>query len=77
MLNAEINLREKLLVKVGLSSLETPMTYKQALRYGKNAMPADLKRAGFECTVFRSDRDIHGSDFFRINYGKAVKHGSC
>ena len=66
----KINERAKLKVKVGNSSLETPMTYKQALRYGKNAMPEDLKRAGFQCTVFRSDRTLHGSDFYRINYGK-------
>ena len=66
----KINEREKLKVKVGNSSLETPMTYKQSLRYGKNAMPEDLKRAGFQCTVFRSDRTLHGSDFYRINYGK-------
>lgn len=66
----KIDPKEKLLVKVGLSSLERLMTHKQALRYGKNAMPADLKKAGFECIVFRSDPQINGGNFYRINYGK-------
>lgn len=66
----KIDPKEKLPVKVGLSSLEKPMTCKQALRYGKNAMPADLKKAGFKCIVFRSDLEINGGDFYRINYGK-------
>lgn len=61
---------DKLPVKIGLSTLERPMTEKQALRYGKNAMPQDLKRAGFVASVFRSDPQIHGSEFFRINYSK-------
>jgi hypothetical protein len=67
-----INPCEKLLVKVGISSLETPMTYEQALRYGKNAMPEDLKRAGFTCSIFRSDPAINGSNFYTVNYGKTV-----
>ena len=60
--------RQKRTVKVGISSLEIPMTYKQALRYGKNAMPADLKRAGFVCEVGRSDRELHGGEWYRIDY---------
>lgn len=62
--------RQKLTVKIGISSLEMPMTRKQAERYGRNAMPADLKRAGFVCTVFKTDREIHGGEWFRINYSK-------
>lgn len=61
---------EKRQVKIGNSSLEMPMTQKQALRYGKNAMPEDLKRAGFKCSVFVSEKEINGSEFFRIVYGK-------
>ena len=60
----------KLPVKMGLSTLETRMTESQALRYGNNAIPADLKRSGFVCHIFRSDPVIHGSDYFRINYTK-------
>ena len=67
-----MNTREKLPVKTGLSTLETNMTFNQALRCGKNAMPNDLKRAGFKCTIFRSDKEINGSDFYSINYGKVV-----
>lgn len=62
--------RQKLPVKVGLSTLETPMTKTQAARYGNNAMPSDLKRAGFKCSVFQSDPQLHGSLFYRINYSK-------
>ncbi len=61
---------EKRVVKVGLSSLEYKMTAKQALRYGKNAMPETLRHAGFTCKVFVSDKEINGSEFFRIVYGK-------
>lgn len=62
--------RQKLPVKIGISSLEMPMTRKQAERYGRNAMPADLKRAGFVCTVIKTDAQIHGGEWFRINYSK-------
>jgi len=62
--------RQKLPVKVGLSTLEKPMTLAQAKRYGNNAMPNDLKRAGFKCSVFQSDPQLHGSLFYRINYSK-------
>jgi hypothetical protein len=61
---------EKLLVKVGIGSLDRPMTRKQAMRYGQRNMPTDLKRAGFETVIFRSDPELHGGDWFRINYGK-------
>ena len=61
---------KKYLVKIGLSSLEMPMTEKQALRYGKNAMPDDLKRAGFKVSIFKSDIETHGGLWLRINYGK-------
>ena len=61
---------EKRLVKVGLSSLERPMTYNQAMRYGKNAMPNDLRKAGFKCVIFTSDPEINGGTFYRVNYGK-------
>lgn len=63
---------EKLPVKVGLGTLDKPMTRAQAQRHGDKHMPADLRRAGFECVVFRSDREIHGGDWFRINYGMKV-----
>lgn len=48
------------------------MTRAQALRHGDSNMPRDLKRAGFETYVFRSDLVIHGGDYFRITFGKAV-----
>lgn len=41
----------------------------QAQRWGDRHIPADLKRAGFRAYVFRSDRDIHGADYFRITFG--------
>lgn len=63
-------LHEKLPVKVGSSgTLPEPMTRTQAQRYGERNMPADLKRAGFETVIFRADREIHGGEWFRINYG--------
>lgn len=55
---------KKHLVKLGNSSLETMMTEKQALQYGKKAMPEDLRRAGFVCVIFQGD------NFLRINYAK-------
>jgi len=65
---------EKLPVRAGCgnNAFPVPMTQKQALRYGEQNMPADLKRAGFVCSIFRSDPEIHGGDWFRINYGKTV-----
>jgi hypothetical protein len=63
---------KKYLVKIGLSSLEMPMTEKQALRYGNNAMPNDLKKAGFKTTIFCSDDqpEIFNGSYLRINWGK-------
>ena len=63
---------KKYLVKIGLSSLETKMTIKQALRYGNNAMPNDLKRAGFKTTIFCSDShpEMFNGSYLRINWGK-------
>ena len=58
-----------LAVKMGGSTLTTPMTTKQAQRYGDRNMPADLRRAGFKTVVFRSDAEIHGGVWLRINYG--------
>lgn len=57
-------------VKVGLSTLEKPMTREQARRYGERNMPADLRRAGFKTTVAKSDTDLHGGEWYRVNYGK-------
>jgi len=61
---------EKITTKFGLSVLEKPMTRGQATRYGDQNMPDDLRRAGFKTHIFRSDREIHGSDFYRIGYTK-------
>jgi hypothetical protein len=60
----------KLSTKIGLSTLPAPMNEKQAKAYGKRNMPSDLRRAGFVVSVFRSDLEIHGADFYRINYSK-------
>jgi len=65
---------EKLPVKVGCGTLDKPMTRAQAQRYGEKVMPTDLKRAGFECVIARTDIEIHGGEWFRINYG--MKCGS-
>lgn len=62
-------MEEKLLVKSGLHTFDKPMTRKQAMRLGQRLMPADLKRAGFETIVCRSDAEMHGGTWFRINYG--------
>ena len=61
---------EKRIVKVGLSKLDKPMTYKQALNYGNKNMPEDLKKAGFICTICVSDSIIHDDLFYRVNYTK-------
>ena len=61
---------ERLPVKAGLATLPLSMTRAQAQRHGDKAMPPDLRRAGFKTVIFRSDREIHGGDWFRINYGK-------
>ena len=41
-----------------------------AVRLAARNMPRDLKRAGFQVTVFRADRETHGGDWFRYSYGK-------
>ena len=64
-----VKARTALPVKVGIGTLPRPMTREQAHRYGERNMPADLRRAGFQTVVFRSDAEIHGGDWFRINYG--------
>lgn len=62
--------RKKYEVKINGSTLEMPLTMKQAERYGRNAMPQDLKRAGFFCSVFLTSREIHGGEWLRVNYSK-------
>jgi hypothetical protein len=61
---------ERLPVKIGLSTLDKMMTRAGAYRFGARNMPADLKRAGFQTVIFRSDPELHGGNWFRINYGK-------
>jgi hypothetical protein len=61
---------EKLTVKVGLGELPKPMTREQAQRWGERHMPKDLKRAGFECFVVKTDAEMHGGVWFRVNYGR-------
>lgn len=62
---------ERLPVKTSTNEVVAgPMTGLQARRWGNRQMPADLKRAGFEVVVFRSDPDIQGSNYFRVSYGK-------
>jgi hypothetical protein len=60
---------ERLPVRLGLHQTDQRMTRTQALRYGIRHMPSDLKRAGFECFVSRSDREMHGGVWFRVSYG--------
>ena len=62
--------KRKYLVKIGTSSLEMPLTIEQAQRYGRNAMPDDLKRAGFTCSVMKATKETHGGEWLRINYSK-------
>lgn len=50
------------------------MTKEQALRYANKVMPNDLRKAGFNAGVFESDIEIHGAKYFRIGFGKIVKH---
>jgi hypothetical protein len=61
---------ERLLVKIGLGELPRPMTREQARRYGERHMPRDLKAAGFNVVISKSDAIMHGGVWFRINYGK-------
>lgn len=60
---------EKLPVKVGILTLDNHMTRAQALRYGRQHMPSDLKRVGFDTFVSKSDAEMHGGVWFRISYG--------
>jgi hypothetical protein len=62
--------KERLPVKVGSGQLDRHMTRAEARQYGERNMPADLKRAGFVTVVFRSDPQIHGGNWFRVNYAK-------
>lgn len=48
------------------------MTHKDALRYARRIMPADLKRAGFVASIFASDAELHGGLWYRVCYGKTV-----
>ena len=60
----------KLETRVGLGTLDRPMTKEQAKRYGDRNMPRDLKAAGFETVIFTADPEINGWLGYRINYGK-------
>ena len=61
---------ERLPVKIGLDTLPRSMTREQARRYGEQHMPRDLKAAGFNVVIAKSDAWLHGGVWFRINYGK-------
>lgn len=66
---ASIAREERRPVRAGSSGeLPAPMTRKQAQRWGERNMPADLRRAGFVCSVFASDKDLHGGLWYRVNY---------
>lgn len=60
----------KLPVKIGLTTLPRLMTREQAQRYGERHIPADLKRAGFHVFVAKTIVELHGGEWYRINYGK-------
>jgi hypothetical protein len=57
-------------VKVGASTLDSPMTAAQARRWGERNMDPGLRAAGFKVHVSRTDPQIHGGTWLRINYGK-------
>lgn len=70
---------DKLPVKVGLITLDQPMTRKSAMRWGVRHMPADLKRAGFETFVSKADDSWFDAmsgyprnAWYRVSYGKKV-----
>ena len=46
------------------------MTRAQAKKWGDRNINPALKRAGFRAHVFRSDKEIHGADYFRVTFGK-------
>lgn len=41
-----------------------------ALRIARANMPADLRRAGFVASIFASDPELHGGEWWRVNYGR-------
>jgi len=65
-----MNNERRFSVKSGLSTLDKDMTHSQAMRWGRRNMPADLKRAGFDCFVCQTDAEIHGGVWLRVSYGK-------
>jgi hypothetical protein len=48
------------------------LTYLGALRYARQNMPEDLRRAGFSASIFISNAETHGGEWFRVCYGKRV-----
>lgn len=64
-------------VRLGIGTLDRPMTSREAQRYGQRHMPQALRRAGFETVIFTSDEEIHGARFFRINYGMKCARARC
>ena len=61
---------DRFIVKVGLTTLDRPMTRSQAKRWGDRHMAKDAKRAGFLTVVTKSDAEMHGGVWFRVNYGR-------
>lgn len=61
---------EKLPVKIGIGTLDKELTREQAIRYANKNIPSDLKRAGFKATVSKTDQELHGGVWYRINYMK-------
>lgn len=59
--------RERRPVKVGIGMLNKPLTRAKAQRWDELNMPADLKAAGFEVVILRSDRELHDGTWFRVN----------
>ncbi len=57
----------KLPVKDGAGTLAREMTRAQALRHCERTMDPSLRRAGFKCQVSKSDAQMHGGEWFRIN----------
>ena len=57
---------ERLLVKLGLDWLHPRMTRAEAVSYGEQHMPEDIKAAGGTVMVTRSS--THGGDWYRIEF---------
>jgi hypothetical protein len=57
-------------VKIGILTLDMPMTLAAARRYGERSMPRDLKRAGFQTHASVAPTWITGADheWIRISY---------